>query len=442
MSETIQPEKHTNKLANKKAAQELVFAMGSSLYKADSALVSDWQRYFAAASTLLAKVEETNPGVTGELLGYMTNRFPAIKSHVEVQDQERLLVDAIARIGVRAFLDDRKPKPNLPHTLDNLKLNQPSRTHVPLSVLEPTEMFVPIPLTTKAEIKAVDPEMKKAIKEASPALMLVGDALAKEIAGQHLSNLCDSKHQVGDSVTAVQTWNLFGYMSPEVWIYKREEFQKLSTTKSKKVLSLDRPLLHDTSHTLGDLVSLEEPTPEDRVVGKLTPTAEGPAFEADDILGVLSQEQYTAFTSRYSINDDTDQKSWNEVADICQLDVEDAVKLTQQTKQECAKEIATRILDTSERKSLRLAAAFVEFVGPEFVMEQDSKVIRNALATCADAALRSYTWERKPDGRHVKNPQYPTVYQQFQDRRGKEIDEVIEEEVQVARTIASRQVNR
>jgi hypothetical protein len=440
MSENIQTENNTNKLPNKKAARDLVFAMGSFLYKADPDLLRDWQRYFTAAATLLTRVEETNPGVTYELLGYMTNRFPAIQSYVEVQDQERLLVDAIARIGVRASFDDRKPKSNLPHTLDTLKLNQPSQTRVRPPALEPTEMYLLFDSDGRASVKDLDPETEKAIKEASPALVLVGDALVKEVACQYLTHLCDSKHQEEDPITAIQTWNLFGYMSPEVWIQKRAELQGLSATKSNKLLSLDRPLLRDPSHTLGDLVSLDEPTPEDRVVGKLAPKAKGPAFEADDILGVLSQEQYTAFTSRYSINDDTEQKSWNEVADICQLGIQDTIKLAQQTKRECAKEIATRILDTSERKSIRLAAAFVEFVGSDFVMEQDTKVIRNALATCAEVALKSYAWERQPDSRRVKNPQYPTVYQQFQDRRGKEIDEVIEEEVQVARTIASRQL--
>jgi hypothetical protein len=442
MSENIQTENNTNKLPNKKAAQELVFAIGSSLYKADPDLLRDWQQYFTAAATLLTRVEETNPGVTGELLRCMTNRFPAIESHVELQDQERLLVDAIARIGVRAFFEDRKPKPNLSHTLDTLKLNQPSRTRVCPPPLEPTEMYLPIASGGRASTKDLDPETEKAIKEASPALVLVGDALAKEVAGQYLARLCRSINEEEDRITAIQTWNLFGWMSPEVWIYKRAELQRLSATKSKKLLSLDRPLLQDPSHTLGDLVSLEEPTPEDRVVGKLAPKAKGPAFEADDILGVLSQEQYTAFTSRYSINDDTDQKSWNEVADICQLGIQEAIKLTQQTKQECAEEIAARILDTSERKSLRLAAAFVEFVGSNFVMEQDTKVIRNALATCADVALRSYTWERQPDGRHVKNPQYPTVYQQFLYARERDINAVLEEEVHIARTIASRQVSR
>jgi hypothetical protein len=436
MSENIQTENNTNKLPNKKAAQDLVFAIGSSLYKADPALIRDWQRYFTAAATLLTRVEETNPGVTGELLGYMTNRFPAIENHVEPQDQERLLVDAIARIGVRAFFEDRRPKRNLPHTLDTLKLNQPSQTRVCPPALEPTEMYLLI--SDRDSVEDLDLGIEKAIKEASPALVLVGDALAKEAADQYLARLCRSMDKEEDPLTAIQTWNLFGWMSPEIWIQKRAEFQGLSATKSKKLLSLDRPLLRDPSHTLGDLVSLDELTPEDKAVEKLTPKGEGPAFETDDILGVLSQEQYTAFTSRYSINDDTDQKSWNEVADICQLDVEDAMKLTQQARQECAEEIATRILDTSERKSIRLAAAFVEFVGPDFVIEQDSKVTQKALAICAEVALKRYTWERLPDGRHVKNPYYPIVYQQFQDRRGKKIEKVVEEEAQAARTIASR----
>jgi hypothetical protein len=440
MSENIQTENNTNKLPNKKAARDLVFAMGSFLYKADPDLIKDWQRYFTTAATLLAKVEETNPGVTDELLEYMMNRFPAIERHVEFQDQERLLVDAIARIGVRASFEDRKPKFNLPHTLDTLKLNQPTRTRVPPPALEPTEMYLLFDSDGRASVEDLDPETEKAIKEASPALVLVGDTLAKEVACRYLTCLCRSVNEEEDRITAIQTWNLFGYMSPEVWIQKRAELQGLSTTKSNKLLSLDRPLLQNPSHTLGDLISMDEPTPEDRVVGKLTPKGERPAFEVDDILGVLSQEQYTAFTSRYSINDDTNQKSWNEVADICQLDVEETMKLTEQTRRECAKEIATRVLDTSERKSISLAAAFVEFVGPDFVIKQDSKVIHKALATCADVALTKYTWETQPNGNYVKNPYYPIVYQQFQDKRDKEIDKVVEEEVQVARTIASRQL--
>jgi hypothetical protein len=440
MSENIQTENNTNKLPNKKAAQDLVFAMGSFLYKAKPALVSNWQRYFSAAATLLAKVEETNPGITSELLGYMTNRFPAIENHVEPQDQERLLVDAIARIGVRAFFEDRRPKHNLPHTLDTLKLNQPSQTRVCPPALEPTEMYLLFDSDGRASVEDLDPETEKAIKEASPALVLAGDALAKEAADQYLARLCSLINKEEDPFTAIQTWNLFGWMSPEIWIQKRAELQGLKAGNAKKVLSLDRPLLHNPSHTLGDLVSLDEPTPEDKVVEKLTPKAEGPAFEVDDILGVLSQQQYTALTSRYSINDDTNQRSWNEVADICQLDVEETIKLTEQTKRECAKEIATRILDTSERKSISLAAAFVEFVGADFVMKQDSKVIHKALAICADIALRKYTWGTQPNGNYVKNPYYPIVYQQFQDKRDKEIDKVVEEEVEVARTIASRQL--
>jgi hypothetical protein len=126
--------RHVSNHTYRKTCKQTCKQKGSSragLCKDNPDLIRDWRRYFAAASNLLRKVEETNPGITGELLGHMTDRFPAIQSHVTLENQEKLLVDAIARIGMRTVFKDRKPKPDLPHTLDKLKLNQPSRTHVP-----------------------------------------------------------------------------------------------------------------------------------------------------------------------------------------------------------------------------------------------------------------------------------------------------------------------